>query len=183
MLLGLGIASKIVGAFGGRKCSEDFAEYDADGFGRARGGLPQQKCLNLTKICRLDSGSASERTSQSRQFPVQDHAYLPSLRERCGHLRSDFKRGFRLFDLNFEPAQAPLARALLGGLSTFSRQNDAARTLAGKTLVWRAVSLGTATRTSARTGRRLAAAGIGTPGRMPEMLQPLNLRFSLNLKR
>jgi hypothetical protein len=27
---------------GGRKCSEDFADYDADGFGRARGGLAQQ---------------------------------------------------------------------------------------------------------------------------------------------
>jgi hypothetical protein len=27
---------------GGRKCSEDFADYDADVFGRARGGLAQQ---------------------------------------------------------------------------------------------------------------------------------------------
>jgi hypothetical protein len=35
----LGIAS---GAFGGRKCSKDFADCDADGFGRARGGLAQQ---------------------------------------------------------------------------------------------------------------------------------------------
>ena len=44
MLLGLGIAgvSEIVGAYGGRKCSEDFADCDADGFGRARGGLAQQ---------------------------------------------------------------------------------------------------------------------------------------------
>ena len=44
MLLGLGIAgvSEIVGAFGGRKCSEDFADCDADGFGRARGRLAQQ---------------------------------------------------------------------------------------------------------------------------------------------
>src|SRR5216684_498438 len=44
MFLGLGIAgvSEIVGAFGGRKCSEDFADCDADGFGRARGGLAQQ---------------------------------------------------------------------------------------------------------------------------------------------
>src|SRR6266851_5505806 len=44
MLLGLGIAgvSEIVGAFGGRKCSEDFADCDADSFGRARGGLAQQ---------------------------------------------------------------------------------------------------------------------------------------------
>ncbi len=33
--------SEIVGAFGGRKCSEDFADCDADGFGRARGGLAQ----------------------------------------------------------------------------------------------------------------------------------------------
>ena len=33
--------SLIVGAFGGRKCSEDFADCDADGFGRARGGLAQ----------------------------------------------------------------------------------------------------------------------------------------------
>ncbi len=42
--MGLGIArvSEIVGTFGGRKCSEDFADYDADGFGRARGGLAQQ---------------------------------------------------------------------------------------------------------------------------------------------
>jgi hypothetical protein len=41
MLLGLGIArvSEIVGAFGERKCSGDFADCDADGFGRARGGL------------------------------------------------------------------------------------------------------------------------------------------------
>jgi len=44
MLLGLGIAgvSEIVGAYGGRKCSEDFADCDADGFGRARGRLAQQ---------------------------------------------------------------------------------------------------------------------------------------------
>jgi hypothetical protein len=44
MLLGLGIAgvSEIVGAFGGRKCSEDFADCDTDGFGRARGRLAQQ---------------------------------------------------------------------------------------------------------------------------------------------
>jgi hypothetical protein len=44
MLLGLGIAgvSEIVGAFGGRKCSEDFVDCDADGFGRARGRLAQQ---------------------------------------------------------------------------------------------------------------------------------------------
>jgi hypothetical protein len=27
---------------GGRKCSEDFADYDADVFGRPRGGLAQQ---------------------------------------------------------------------------------------------------------------------------------------------
>jgi hypothetical protein len=26
----------------GRKCSEDFADCDADGFGRVRGGLAQQ---------------------------------------------------------------------------------------------------------------------------------------------
>jgi hypothetical protein len=40
-LLGLVIArvSEIVGAFGGHKCSEDFADCDADRFGRARGGL------------------------------------------------------------------------------------------------------------------------------------------------
>jgi hypothetical protein len=28
----------------------------------------RNKCLNLTKTCRLGSGSASERTSQSRQL-------------------------------------------------------------------------------------------------------------------
>jgi hypothetical protein len=32
----------LLGAFGGRKCPEDFADCDADGFGRARGGLAQQ---------------------------------------------------------------------------------------------------------------------------------------------
>ena len=36
------MSSEIVGAFGERKCSEDFADCDADGFGRARGGLAQQ---------------------------------------------------------------------------------------------------------------------------------------------
>ena len=59
MLLGL----EIVGAFGGRKCSEDFADYDA--VVSARGGLAH-------KVLELDenpgSGSASERTSQSRQL-------------------------------------------------------------------------------------------------------------------
>ncbi|UPJ51245.1 hypothetical protein IVB30_07810 [Bradyrhizobium sp. 200] len=32
----------MVGAFGERKFSEDFADHDADGFGRTRGGLAQQ---------------------------------------------------------------------------------------------------------------------------------------------
>jgi hypothetical protein len=32
----------MVGAFGGRKCSEDFADCDAVGFGRACDGLAQQ---------------------------------------------------------------------------------------------------------------------------------------------
>jgi hypothetical protein len=49
MLLGLGIASEIAGAFGGRKCSEDFADCDADGFGRARGGLAQQDASTWRK--------------------------------------------------------------------------------------------------------------------------------------
>jgi hypothetical protein len=36
----------MVGALGGCKCSEDFADCDADGFGRARGG-PAQQVLEL----------------------------------------------------------------------------------------------------------------------------------------
>jgi hypothetical protein len=41
MLLGLGIGwvSEIVGAFGERDCSEDFANCDAVGFGRACDGF------------------------------------------------------------------------------------------------------------------------------------------------
>jgi hypothetical protein len=57
----------MVGAFGGRKRSEDFADCDADGFGRARGGLAQQ-VLELGEDRRSGSGLASERTSQSRQL-------------------------------------------------------------------------------------------------------------------
>ena len=58
MLLGLGIAgvSEIVGAYGGRKCSEDFADCDADGFGRARGGLAQQ-VLELGEDLSIGLGS------------------------------------------------------------------------------------------------------------------------------
>jgi hypothetical protein len=44
---------------GGRKCSEDFADYDADGFGRARGGLAQQVLEldeNLSIRFRFDEG-------------------------------------------------------------------------------------------------------------------------------
>jgi hypothetical protein len=33
-----------------------------------RAAALRNKCLNLTKTCRLGSGSASERTSQSRQL-------------------------------------------------------------------------------------------------------------------
>ena len=33
-----------------------------------RAAVLRNKCLNLTKTCRLGSGSASERTSQSRQL-------------------------------------------------------------------------------------------------------------------
>src|ERR1700682_3354117 len=61
MLLGLGIAwvSEIVGASGGRKCSEDFADCDADGFGRARGGLAQQVLEAWRRPVRSGSGPAS----------------------------------------------------------------------------------------------------------------------------
>jgi hypothetical protein len=41
MLLGLGITG-VSWRIGGRKCSEGFADCDADGFGRARGGLALQ---------------------------------------------------------------------------------------------------------------------------------------------
>jgi hypothetical protein len=46
----------MVGAFGGRKCSEDFADCDADGFGRARGGLAQQ-VLELGEDLSIGLGS------------------------------------------------------------------------------------------------------------------------------
>jgi hypothetical protein len=41
----------------------------------------RNKCLNLTKTCRLGSGSASERASQSRQLmsPVGTSETCPSI--------------------------------------------------------------------------------------------------------
>jgi len=53
---------------GGRKCSEDFADYDAQMVSAERAAALRNTCLNLTKTCRLGSGWASERTSQSRQL-------------------------------------------------------------------------------------------------------------------
>src|SRR6266545_5037585 len=66
MLLGLGIASEIVGAFGGvnaRRISPIMTQMVS----AERAAALRNKCLNLTKT-RLGSGSASERTSQSRQL-------------------------------------------------------------------------------------------------------------------
>jgi hypothetical protein len=37
-------------------------------FSAERAAALRNKCLNLTKTCRLGSGSASERTSQLRQL-------------------------------------------------------------------------------------------------------------------
>jgi hypothetical protein len=86
MLLGLGIASKIVGAFGGRKCSEDFADCDADGFGRARRGLRHvivcyggaglfDKHLASTIHCIDDEiiGSLQRREQRRRARAVMSH--------------------------------------------------------------------------------------------------------------
>ena len=63
-----------------------FADYDAM-VSAERAAALRNKCLNLTKTCRLSPGSASERTSQSRKLmsPVGTFETCPPILRMSVH--------------------------------------------------------------------------------------------------